>query len=212
MVELEYKALDDFLILPVQRIPRYIMLLESMLKYLPAWHPDCDHTKNAVAKMRGFAYNINKRKEARVKLVEISRKLIGYPQEEKLLAESRFLVRDGFLFDDKKRSRFCILLNNELVVTKSAHIKAPSKLSGEEMKKRKFTFEYSILLGSSTKLLVSLAGEPSPSIAATPFTMTLVNQQMKHVFNTPSDEDGKAWVKDIHSVLEHFRKKTPTVQ
>lgn len=70
--ELDYKTLDDFLILPVQRIPRYplnfilyfglyllafllhflkqyryIMLLEAIYKYTPINHPDRDILRKA---------------------------------------------------------------------------------------------------------------------------------------------------------------------
>ena len=36
----EMRGLDSYLITPIQRIPRYVMLLQEMLKVTPTHHPD----------------------------------------------------------------------------------------------------------------------------------------------------------------------------
>ncbi len=51
--------LDSYLIRPVQRIPRYLLLLQDMLKCTPAEHADHADLKNGVAQMQVLADLIN---------------------------------------------------------------------------------------------------------------------------------------------------------
>lgn len=67
----------NFLILPVQRLPRYVLLLRDLLKFTPEEHTDFENLSKAVDKMSsvadyvcavrqlGLAYVIGKREEAR---------------------------------------------------------------------------------------------------------------------------------------------------
>jgi hypothetical protein len=52
-------GLEDLLIMPVQRLPRYVMLLESLLKYTPAVHPDREALTSAVTKIQEISQQIN---------------------------------------------------------------------------------------------------------------------------------------------------------
>jgi len=202
--ELKFKDLDDFMILPVQRIPRYIMLLESVYKYLPSRHPDKENTKKAIYQMRSFARKINTSKAAKLKLSEFLGSLVG--SQEHLSTPTRYLVRDGILYDDRKRAKFCVLLNDLLILTKvgSAYFNSPEDVS----KKKKYQYSGKVNLNASTKLVVALAGDPTAANAAPlPFVITFINEQEKHMFTTASNEEGKLWIKDIHVVLEHLRKR-----
>lgn len=44
-----------YLVLPIQRIPRYILLLQEMLKYTPKLHPDHSILEQALQKMKTIA-------------------------------------------------------------------------------------------------------------------------------------------------------------
>ncbi len=43
------------LILPIQRIPRYILLLQEIAKYTPEVHADYQHVLEALSKMKSIA-------------------------------------------------------------------------------------------------------------------------------------------------------------
>lgn len=72
--------LQSFLIMPVQRIPRYVMLLADLLKHTPQEHPDHQGLSLALSKMKETGDHINEKKresENLNKLMEIERSLQG---------------------------------------------------------------------------------------------------------------------------------------
>lgn len=53
------ESLQSFLIRPVQRIPRYRLLLEQLLKYTPVGHPDREFVEVALTKVSAVAGGLN---------------------------------------------------------------------------------------------------------------------------------------------------------
>lgn len=49
----------SFLILPVQRIPRYRMLLEDLFQNIPREHPDSAHVERALVEIKEVASYVN---------------------------------------------------------------------------------------------------------------------------------------------------------
>eukprot|EP00727_Mastigamoeba_balamuthi_P004155 m51a1_g13737 putative domain containing protein (1263) ;mRNA; r:156087-161140 len=88
-------ALNSVLIFPVQRVPRYILLLADLLKHTPAEHPDYANLQKAVAEMKSTGEYINERKrdaENMAKLSEVQSHLRGkFPT---LIAPNRRFVAD----------------------------------------------------------------------------------------------------------------------
>ena len=58
---LPLNAIDSYLILPIQRIPRYFMLLEDFLQHTPEQHPDHPNLGKAVTMTKGIAVYVNER-------------------------------------------------------------------------------------------------------------------------------------------------------
>eukprot|EP01101_Sappina_pedata_P007483 TRINITY_DN3974_c0_g1_i1.p1 TRINITY_DN3974_c0_g1~~TRINITY_DN3974_c0_g1_i1.p1 ORF type:complete len:457 (+),score=159.06 TRINITY_DN3974_c0_g1_i1:25-1395(+) len=56
------ESLLSLLIMPIQRIPRYLLLLREVIKYMEPNHPDCDPLKKAYAQIEETAGLINSRK------------------------------------------------------------------------------------------------------------------------------------------------------
>jgi hypothetical protein len=68
-------TLQSFLIQPVQRIPRYQLLLEQLLRKTPNVHPDYHHIENAILEIRKVLDYLNddlKQEEAKRKVNEIA--------------------------------------------------------------------------------------------------------------------------------------------
>jgi len=153
--------------------------------------------------VRSFAKKINTSKAAKLKLYEFLGSLVG--TQENFSSPTRYLVRDGILYDERKKPRFCVLLNDVLIVTKvsSAYFSSPDDAS----KKRKYQYTCKVALNATTKLMVALAGDPAGKTTPLPFVITFINDQEKLVFTSASNEEGKVWIKDIHLVLEHLRKR-----
>lgn len=57
------RGLTDFLIMPVQRIPRYVMLLQQLIKYTPDNHPDYSAINTGLSKISEIAGYINSQKK-----------------------------------------------------------------------------------------------------------------------------------------------------
>ncbi|KAL6051464.1 DH domain-containing protein (Fragment), variant 2 [Balamuthia mandrillaris] len=66
--------LEMFLITPIQRIPRYVILLKSLLKYTPKDHPDHPYIQEAIEKMDQVAMQ-NQRSQAAAENINILFKL-----------------------------------------------------------------------------------------------------------------------------------------
>jgi len=73
-------GMESLRVVPIQRIPRYVLLLKALIKYTPEEHPDYRNLEAALNKMSELATFINTKKfeaESRNRLVEISANLIG---------------------------------------------------------------------------------------------------------------------------------------
>ncbi|KAJ3298518.1 hypothetical protein HK104_010639 [Borealophlyctis nickersoniae] len=71
--------LKDLLISPVQRPPRYLLMLKELSKRTPPGHPDASYLAKAVRKMERAVGTINERKEAFEKVKKVCDVLIGSP-------------------------------------------------------------------------------------------------------------------------------------
>jgi len=77
-VALHGKGLDvgSYLILPVQRIMRYVMLFEELLKFTKKTHPDCNNIEVAHERFKSMADFINLSKNNSVKFNEAKKFVI----------------------------------------------------------------------------------------------------------------------------------------
>ena len=113
--------LASLLIMPVQRIPRYPLLLKELLKHTPASHPDHADLVAALAGIAQVAGWVNefvrKGEEARM-CVRLSRELVGL--DEPLLVASRTFVREGEVVEvapaERPRRRVLLLFSDVLIV------------------------------------------------------------------------------------------------
>eukprot|EP01101_Sappina_pedata_P002276 TRINITY_DN12522_c0_g1_i1.p1 TRINITY_DN12522_c0_g1~~TRINITY_DN12522_c0_g1_i1.p1 ORF type:complete len:812 (-),score=303.15 TRINITY_DN12522_c0_g1_i1:14-2449(-) len=108
------KSLDlaSFLIMPVQRVPRYNMLLRDLAKHTWATHPDFENLNKAGSEVETIAAFLNEKKkeaEASTKLLEITQHIVKSPMN--LIEASRRFLREGKM--DKK---MMIYLFNDMVL------------------------------------------------------------------------------------------------
>ncbi|KAH3722826.1 protein piccolo [Pelomyxa schiedti] len=97
----EGKDLAAYLITPVQRIPRYLLLLKDYLKHLPLDHPDYSTTSNVVDQFAKLAELVNssiKKQENFKKVNEVARSFVNVSKEIKTMIKSDHLfMREGQL-------------------------------------------------------------------------------------------------------------------
>eukprot|EP00029_Vermamoeba_vermiformis_P007131 TRINITY_DN2995_c0_g1_i2.p1 TRINITY_DN2995_c0_g1~~TRINITY_DN2995_c0_g1_i2.p1 ORF type:complete len:1358 (-),score=306.87 TRINITY_DN2995_c0_g1_i2:93-4166(-) len=87
----------SILIRPVQRIPRYIMLLEEILKGTNSTHVDYNKLKEALRKMKCTADRINtakKQKQQKQRAIQLDKLISGVPASMSLASDQRNLVAE----------------------------------------------------------------------------------------------------------------------
>ncbi|CAG8633476.1 24232_t:CDS:10 [Racocetra persica] len=91
-------TLQAYLIMPVQRIPKYKLLLEGLLKKTIESHPDYPNLKKALQTIKHVATFVNetiREHEMIISMLEIQKSLIGF--DETLLIPGRTLIKRGTL-------------------------------------------------------------------------------------------------------------------
>ncbi|KAH3742617.1 Guanine exchange factor for Rac 30 [Pelomyxa schiedti] len=199
---------EGLLITPVQRVPRYVLLLTDMLKSTPKEHPDNQPLQDALEFMRDLADYINQRKhdsDNMNELNEIESKLANFEGGLTSNSKRRF-IKEGVLSVNRTKSRVW-LFSDMILITKP------------DLKRNKYTFQRKFLLAaaslqtddgptSSPMLLPSSTASPPVSTALSSstsdeFKLLCSEGTMKFVAQTP--EERQVWVKEIRKILEEIQ-------
>jgi hypothetical protein len=113
----------DFLIMPIQRVPRYVLLLSELLKYTPPDQPDHEDLKSALAMMKESAERINQAMrdvENKIKALDIQDRVTGKLMN--LQNPPRQFVKEGYMIlssrEGKEKKRYLFLFHDLLLETK----------------------------------------------------------------------------------------------
>ncbi|BFU18587.1 rho guanine nucleotide exchange factor putative [Entamoeba histolytica] len=115
------QPLRSYLILPIQRIPRYNLLLSDFLKHTDRNDPLFEETTALVGSLKSLAKEINdevKLQDNRRKLLAIKKKFCEGPYHLTLVEAHRYIMREGILFKlskTKPKKRYFYLFNDILV-------------------------------------------------------------------------------------------------
>ncbi|EDR29148.1 Rho/RAC guanine nucleotide exchange factor, putative [Entamoeba dispar SAW760] len=110
--------LRSYLITPVQRLPRYKLLLEDLIRNTPEGHCDLARLKNALDKVKSINLNVNHSvdiQSRQQKLIELSKKIKGI---DDLIQPNRYYICDGELtrINQKgKKVKHFYLFNDRLI-------------------------------------------------------------------------------------------------
>jgi len=86
--------LEDFLIMPVQRLPRYVLLLKEIAKHTEPGHPDEEHLKTVLDKLQeilSFLNNSKKKVDHLEKISSIVQSVVDVDQST--------IIERQFIFD-----------------------------------------------------------------------------------------------------------------
>eukprot|EP01132_Coremiostelium_polycephalum_P006038 gene6038-7522_t len=111
--ELDDLDLSDLLIMPVQRIPRYIMLLKEIRKYTPTHHSDYHPIDRALDAFKHFADNVNEKNGSRKKVLLLEDKIFGFKDD--ITGNSRYLIKEGPL-KFKKNNEHVFLFSDMIMI------------------------------------------------------------------------------------------------
>lgn len=123
--------LDTYLIMPVQRLPRYRLLLEAVLKFVPentTEHRALEEARNSVASVI-MGINEKKREEENKQVVIGIQKRISGCND--IVIPSRRFIKEGVLFDvppemssgGVKKEFTCFLFNDMLLIAKRKRVR-----------------------------------------------------------------------------------------
>jgi hypothetical protein len=127
-VQLYPCQLPSLLIKPVQRLPRYVLLLKQLCECTPATHADSKPLELALVKMLAITNQLNEAKreaEAFAEVVRIFNSIAPRDREgvQELIAPSRRFVKEGRVFYRRDESatndaaHYLFLFNDLLLVT-----------------------------------------------------------------------------------------------
>eukprot|EP01105_Mastigella_eilhardi_P009183 TRINITY_DN2182_c0_g1_i1.p1 TRINITY_DN2182_c0_g1~~TRINITY_DN2182_c0_g1_i1.p1 ORF type:complete len:707 (-),score=102.66 TRINITY_DN2182_c0_g1_i1:397-2469(-) len=120
--------LQAFLIMPVQRVPRYVLLVQDLFKHTWQEHQDYERLKEALSTIRELGKALNDKKrdaENQATLRELDSQLTG-KHCPALLKEGKILVRAG-TFTVKKYEIHVVLLSDMVILGKASKKKIKAK-------------------------------------------------------------------------------------
>jgi hypothetical protein len=196
-------TLADFLIMPVQRLPRYLLLLNEIKKHTPEAHPDHPILVKAIAKMMDIANeNENMQREVdNLQKMATLQRLLNYDLLD--VGHRRFIKQGPLikLFEDgSKQEREYILLSDILIETKKKKKdREDSDVSprGNQELKRK-----NIIQLSSVAVTVNPDTEVKNS-----FTLFTVSEGKPIKFVASNAPERDSWVESIENAIKQIVEK-----
>nr|VZI00455.1 unnamed protein product [Spirometra erinaceieuropaei] len=131
------QSLSDLLIRPVQRLPSMLLLMQGIMKFTPASHPDHTDIRSFVEKLEGVLSNIDarlKKNDELISLLTLYHKINGAPPE--MLSSSRSLISslNVFQLSLNAAGQPCLEPVTLFLLTDSLEVARPKKRhTGEPM-------------------------------------------------------------------------------
>eukprot|EP01104_Vermistella_antarctica_P015309 TRINITY_DN498_c0_g1_i2.p1 TRINITY_DN498_c0_g1~~TRINITY_DN498_c0_g1_i2.p1 ORF type:complete len:1180 (-),score=399.95 TRINITY_DN498_c0_g1_i2:156-3695(-) len=181
--EVGMKDIGAFLILPVQRIPRYEMLLRELVKHTEVDHPDHAKVQQAAVKMSEVAAYVNQKKaEAENMRIVLDIVEMFDPKDVTELAKPhRRFVHQGTIMGAKRKEKRLLLFDDVVVLARGKkkgkrwEVEASYPLYGLDAQpvaaNRDFAFSL-LTANGSTIVLATVRSEKERDIWVRKFTET----------------------------------------
>ena len=198
------RDLQSFLIQPVQRVPRYNLLLADLVKHTWNGHPDKSNLEKATEEIQRIATFLNEKKreaENMTKVYQIQ-EIISKTNEKFLLMQAgRTYLCEGDAYDKKEKMLSLYLFNNMLVVMNRKPKKDEKKSiyeDEERLKEIKFKEHFELNLDLHVDLLPS--SECPPTF---PFGIKVsFSKSDSSEFCFPQEKSRNEWKENFGKVLE----------
>lgn len=130
--------IESLLVTPVQRIPRYVLLLQDLVKHTPKWHKDAEEIDIALAMIKALADYINKNRsdyENKIKLEDLDSRITDKPGDFMLSGGlNRRYIRESEVEMSVNKDKRKVWLFNDMI------------LFGQENKKGQIKYKSSVKL------------------------------------------------------------------
>eukprot|EP01103_Thecamoeba_quadrilineata_P007479 TRINITY_DN17353_c0_g1_i1.p1 TRINITY_DN17353_c0_g1~~TRINITY_DN17353_c0_g1_i1.p1 ORF type:complete len:823 (+),score=196.91 TRINITY_DN17353_c0_g1_i1:5-2473(+) len=196
--ECQQLDLPSFLIKPVQRIPRYSLLLKDLTKHTWKDHPDYLTLEKSVEEMEKLGTYLNHQKriaENAIKLLEIVQHIYKAPAHINLMESSRRFIREAQLSDQKT----VVYLFNDMLLLGTGK----KKLKAGQPKQVKYQDSFPLL-----EVTVNSLGDDKNVPA-----IEIIRPSKKPVkLQFSSNPDKLIWIKDINALKDELLNITSSKQ
>jgi Myosin head (motor domain)/RhoGEF domain/FYVE zinc finger/Myosin N-terminal SH3-like domain len=187
--------IGSLLIGPIQRIPRYRLLLSELRKYTPEAHPDYTDLGNAVELVESVAKHVNealRQHENRRFIIRIQESFTG---SVTLVAPNRVFVRKGELIRVCRRQNklYMFFLFNDILIYAS---------------KRGWKYSVNRMLSLDSSFSV----EDEPDSAKLQNAWKVITAEKSFILFAQDEAEKKSWLKDFercHQQLAHSYASRP---
>eukprot|EP00475_Leptophrys_vorax_P011511 TRINITY_DN18070_c0_g2_i1.p1 TRINITY_DN18070_c0_g2~~TRINITY_DN18070_c0_g2_i1.p1 ORF type:complete len:570 (+),score=127.74 TRINITY_DN18070_c0_g2_i1:31-1710(+) len=193
--------LESHLITPIQRIPRYKLLLEQLIKYTEKSNPDYEPLEKALKQIESVANDINvaaREADDFSQLLELSRILTTNVKDFKLAIYGRRVVHKGFLVKVGRNSnrKYVFLLFNDIFIY--AHTSATGAFVAHDVIPVNKNFKIEDL----PDLPVPSAMGPDLIPEGYLFRMQILNSSKSFVVLATSQAEKDSWLKAYEKLVE----------
>eukprot|EP01105_Mastigella_eilhardi_P004007 TRINITY_DN152_c0_g1_i1.p1 TRINITY_DN152_c0_g1~~TRINITY_DN152_c0_g1_i1.p1 ORF type:complete len:1455 (+),score=396.79 TRINITY_DN152_c0_g1_i1:32-4366(+) len=184
------QSLPSLLILPVQRIPRYQLLLKEIIKYTPEGHPDLQNINESLDQIHEVGQHINENvrdKSQLERLLTLQKQFIGYCPP--LIAPRRVYVRDGPLVKicrKTSKARHFFLFSDCLIYS----VKVETTVAGS-------TYKFHQMI-----TLLNGRVQPVPDRQKTRNAFQILAKEKSFIVCAKDREERDSWVENVRVVLE----------
>jgi len=205
----EHPNVDFYLILPVQRLPRYEMLLKEILKYTEEDDVDWPNLQAALEKVKETNDFVNEKKkedQTRRKIADIQSSIIA-KEPLVLVQRGRVLVREGAVFEltnnNKKKKGFYYFLFNDCLIKTKPH--------SYDKKTNTHQYQYIKRVNLHNANIVDVPTRTEDELM---FLFLLVEQGIDpskvagdnvHYFYCMTTEEKQEWIKDLQGIVASLK-------
>jgi hypothetical protein len=148
--------IEDYIIMPVQRVPRYSLLIADLLRHTPTDHPDYNNLKQVEVKLAEIGNFINesvRKSDGARRLRELEEKGVAV---DRLITPHRFLVREGHVkvMEQKKKESKHFFLFNDIFV----QVKDSSMTKGVDLSLPEYVWPLTLIWIQETELTAEIIG------------------------------------------------------
>jgi len=218
--------LVSYLIMPVQRVPRYQLLLKELKRATPTDHEEHAKLEEAYTKIQAIATHINESKrivEGMSKVLEIQNRITG--DFGQLLQPHRRLIREGVVIKvvggliTQQHIRKLFLFNDILLwTTDKSKFRGHLQLLGAKISpvvmsdKKRYGFKLEPHLHDGSYHGTNVSSTSTSSVAS-PGSDVKEKSKIKPIILFCKDEqEQKIWISDIRDAINNLAEKSDAMQ
>eukprot|EP01117_Protostelium_nocturnum_P002599 TRINITY_DN1336_c0_g1_i2.p1 TRINITY_DN1336_c0_g1~~TRINITY_DN1336_c0_g1_i2.p1 ORF type:complete len:754 (+),score=383.53 TRINITY_DN1336_c0_g1_i2:177-2438(+) len=194
--ECHHSDLQSFLLEPIQRIPRYEMLLRDLNRKTDKEHPDHKDISAALQKIEEITKWINDAKRNSEQIAKVEVKLTDKVAQTLWLSNRKYFGEGKLTVISKgSKERYVFLFNNLLLLCKET--KNSEGVSAFKIKEK---------IGIEEELILANWKEPKEKSETIPMVSVEIARK-KLMFQGATKEESQKWHKMFSDARDHFRDK-----